>query len=472
MQLNTNLNRVMEAETIQKNEASLNSLISRRNFLLFGMLLLIVSMVTILFNSCTRTSISLDKKNLALNKGETYTLTATVKHDNTTNKTVSWTSSNTSKVTVDNRGKVTAKEVGEATITAKVGDKTVICTVVVPEIAVQSITLNQTSLELFIGNFGSIGSPTCGYRYFEATVKPDNATNKAVTWISSNTSVAEVIETGSPKLPYVYVRGKGTATITAKAGDKTATCTVNVLDIKLDKCEIELVVGEEYTLNATTNPGGQPVTWTSSSTSNATVEGDYGQGKVIAKASGTLTINATYQEQTVSCNINVYDVPLSGVTIEGVTWAAQNINAPGTFVEKVSDGGMFYRWNVKTGYPANQWMYTNATGTEWSSENDPCPSGWSIPTLNEVQTMLSKVINSDYKNKGRLAIVNGQQCVVMKFENNQHLVFRREHSTFYYFHANYWTSTPYGSDRAYCYTSHEIDTSVRSNMMRIRCVKK
>ena len=71
------------------------------------------------------------------------------------------------------------------------------------------------------------------------------------------------METGSPRLPYVYVRGKGTAIITAQAGDKTATCTVNVLEIKLDRCEIELVVGEEYTLNATTDPGGQPVTWAS-----------------------------------------------------------------------------------------------------------------------------------------------------------------------------------------------------------------
>ena len=152
------------------------------------------------------------------------------------------------------------------------------------------------------------------------------------------------------------IKGKGTATITAKAGDKTATCIVNVLDIKLDNSNIELVVGEEYTLNAITNPGGQPVAWTSSNTSRATVEGDYAQGKIIAKTSGTLSINVTYQGQTASCNVTIYDVPLSGVTVEGTNWAACNINAPGTFAEKVSEDGMFYLWNVKTGYPDNQWI--------------------------------------------------------------------------------------------------------------------
>jgi len=327
--------------------------------------------------------------------------------------------------------------------------------------------LNMTSLDLFSDVFASEYGYNPGYfGYLQATVKPDNATNKTVTWTSSNTSVAEIKEYGSPNLPYVMVYGKGTAIITAKAGDKTAACTVNVLEIILNRREIELVVGEEYTLNAMTDPGGQPVTWTSSNTNRATVEGDYGQGKVVAKSSGTLSINATYQGQTVSCNVTVYDVPLSGVTIEGLTWAGRNVNSPGTFAEKVSDSGMFYLWNVKTGYPDNQWINTNAPGTEWSPENDPSPSGWRIPTLNEAQTMLSKVIDVRY------AIVNGQECVVMKFENNQHLVFRSDHFTFFYYQASYWTSTPYGSDRAYCYSGKGTDTAVRSNMMRIRCVKK
>jgi len=299
------------------------------------------------------TSISLDKTNLTLDIGQSYTLSATVKPDNATNKTVIWTSSNTSKVTVDYySGKVTAKNAGEAIITAKASDKTATCTVKVPEIAVQSITLDKTTLDLFISDYGA---------YLQATVKPDNATNKTVTWTSSNSAVADV--SGTSDRTYVTVKGKGSAIITAKAGDKTATCTVNVLEIKLDKQEIELVVGEACTLNATTNPAGQPILWTSTNTSIASVEGMYSQGKVIVKSSGTVSINATYNGQTTSCNLTIYDVPLSGVTIEGVTWAAVNINTPGTFAGQITDRGKCYQWNSKIPYDECGTMSTFPEGT-------------------------------------------------------------------------------------------------------------
>ena len=434
-------------------------------------------------------SISLDRTTLTLEIGQTYPLTATVKPDNATNKTVSWSSSNTSVVTVDNSGKVTARSAGSANITAAAGSSYVGCTVTVTAsiVAVQSITLDQTSLDLFTGYIDR-NPYERGYAggILTATVKPDNATNKTVTWSSSNPSVAEVRLTGSPIFPYIYGYSKGTAIITAQAGDKTATCTVNVLDITLDKREMELVVGEEYALKATTYPGGQPVTFTNSNTGRATVEDDgWGQGKIIAKTSGTLTVNATYNGQTTSCNVTIYDVPLSGVTIDGVTWAAFNVNAPGNFTEKFSDRGMYYTWNSKTGYSDYQVANTFTAGTSWSSENDPSPSGWRIPTLNEAESMLSKIINYDiiYSGttpfgtaKGRSTIINGQPCVVMKFENNQHLVFpsQRPQSalspSFWY-----WTSTPYGNNDAYIYL-HNIDRRVypmsRKYAIQIRCVKK
>jgi len=248
--------------------------------------------------------------------------------------------------------------------------------------------------------------------------------------------------------------------------------------LRFDKTEIELIVGEEYTLNAFTNPAGQPVNWTSSNTSKATVEGDYGQGKVIAKTSGTLTINAAYEGETISCKVTIYDVPLSGVTIEGVTWAAFNVNTPGTFVEKVTDRGMLYQWNSKKAYSeAQPNLQSFAQGTAWSSENDPCPSGWRLPTLNEVQTLMSKVINPSYNRnggqiKGRLAVINGQQCVVMKFENNQHLVFWSMHNAMTFPNVSYWTSTPNGSNQAYCFTKGGTQGTARYFTVMLRCVKK
>ena len=84
-------------------------------------------------------------------------------------------------------------------------------------IAVTSITLDETSLEKKLGDVAVT---------LTATVKPDDATDKTVTWTSSNPNVATVDATGR-----VHAVAKGEAIITAKAGDKTAECTVKVIKI-------------------------------------------------------------------------------------------------------------------------------------------------------------------------------------------------------------------------------------------------
>ncbi|MDR0872400.1 MAG: Ig-like domain-containing protein [Prevotellaceae bacterium] len=112
----------------------------------FG-LLLTVGLATVVFNSCKSDepeketplpidpkipetpSISLDTASLALTIGENYTLTATILPANSINETVTWTSSDGTKATVTNNGKVTAIAEGNTTITATAGDKTVTCTV-------------------------------------------------------------------------------------------------------------------------------------------------------------------------------------------------------------------------------------------------------------------------------------------------------------------------------------------------------
>ena len=167
------------------------------------------------------TSITLNKSSLSLQTGQIETLTATVKPDNATDKTVSWTSSSTSVATVDNNGKVTAKAKGSATITCRANDgsgvqATCAVTVTDPNVPVTSITLNKSSLSLQAGQSETL----------TATVLPSNATNKTVTWTSSNTSIATVDANGK-----VTAVAAGSATITCKANDgsgKQATCAVTV----------------------------------------------------------------------------------------------------------------------------------------------------------------------------------------------------------------------------------------------------
>lgn len=166
------------------------------------------------------TGVSLDKTNLNLNPGKEGTLIATITPDNATDKSVEWKSDDTGVATVNENGKVTAVAEGTATITVTTtdGDFQDTCTVTVtapPTVSVTSVTLDKTILTLDVG-----GSDT-----LTATVKPDNATNKAVTWSTSNKNVATVNN------GVVTAVGAGTATITAAASDgsgKTATCEVTV----------------------------------------------------------------------------------------------------------------------------------------------------------------------------------------------------------------------------------------------------
>lgn len=160
------------------------------------------------------TSIELNKTNLTLKEGESETLTATVKPDNATDKTVTWSSSAPNIASVDEAGNVTAIAKGDATITAQAGEKTAKCTVsVYKEIPVSSIELDKTSLSLVVGDEVTLG----------ATVKPDDATNKAVVWSSSDDGVATVDDSGK-----VSALKEGNAIITAMAEGKKATCSVSV----------------------------------------------------------------------------------------------------------------------------------------------------------------------------------------------------------------------------------------------------
>ena len=233
-------------------------------------------------------SVELNQTTLELIAGKEATLTATVKPDDATNKTVTWSSNNETVATVDNNGKVTAKAAGEAIITAKVGDKQATCNVKVTaaDVAVESVTLNQSSLELIAGKEATL----------TATVKPDNATNRTVAWESNATNVATVDNNGK-----VTAKAEGTAIITAKAGDKTATCTVTVTkaDVKVTQITISgkntLNVNDVATLTADVQPGdatNKTVVWTSENPDVVKVE----NGKVTALMPGQAVIKATAQD--------------------------------------------------------------------------------------------------------------------------------------------------------------------------------
>ncbi len=159
------------------------------------------------------TGITLDKTEATLTEGDSLTLVATVAPEDATDKTLTWTSSDDTVATVAD-GVVTALKAGTATITVKAGDATAECAITVEAavVPVTGVTLDKTEATLTEGDNLTL----------VATVAPENATDKSVTWTSSDESVATVSN------GVVTAVKAGTATITAASGDETAECTVTV----------------------------------------------------------------------------------------------------------------------------------------------------------------------------------------------------------------------------------------------------
>lgn len=179
-------------------------------------------------------------------------------------------------------------------------------------VSVTGVSLNKTSLSLVEGGSESL----------TATVSPDNATNKAVSWKSSDTGVATV--DGSGKVTAVKA-GSTTITVTTTDGGKTATCsvtvtskTVSVTGVKLDNGKLELKAGETAQLTATVEPSDasdKSLEWTSSDAKIATVDAS---GKVTAVGVGSATITVKTKDggKTATCAVTVAPVAVEGVTVD------------------------------------------------------------------------------------------------------------------------------------------------------------
>jgi len=248
-------------------------------------------------------SVTLNKTSLSLMETDSFQLVATVSPADATDKTVTWTSSNSSVATVDGNGVVKGVSVGSATITAKAGNKTATCAVTVTQqvIPVTSVTLDYAAYEVARGKVFTL----------TATVLPDNATSKTVTWTTSNKSVATVDKNGN-----VTAIKAGTATITASIDNLSASCVVTVVipvtSIVLNITSKTLKENETVKLTATVKPNDATdpsVSWASDKPNVATVDNN---GIVTAVSEGVATITATAGEMTATCTITVSNTASGG----------------------------------------------------------------------------------------------------------------------------------------------------------------
>ena len=247
------------------------------------------------------TGISLDKASLAVTVDSSVQLNASVEPENAQNKTVYWESSNPAVASVS-AGLVTAKSKGTAIITARTDDGgyTATCTVIVSQ-PVTGISLNQSSISIIKGKTYQLS----------ASIQPSGASNRNVTWSSSNSNIATVSSSGK-----VSAKAAGTATITVttKDGSKTAKCTVTVKNepikvtgVSLNRSQITLFAGKSENLTAAVKPSNaanKGITWQSSNTNVATVDSG---GRITARAEGTATITVKTNDngKTAKCTVTV-----------------------------------------------------------------------------------------------------------------------------------------------------------------------
>ena len=255
------------------------------------------------------TGITLSEQNITIDlKTSRLQLRATVAPVDALNKTIIWSSTDTSVATVDQNGLVNIRKAGKTSIIATSQDSpaiTAVCNIMV-NIPVSSIALDETTRTMYVGQ-----SHRLSY-----VMLPTNASNNSVTWLSTNTSVATVDKTG-----LVVAKNVGSTVIILKTleNGQTVYCTINVrrvaTGIKLDAATLNLKAGESHIFKPTLTPKDSTdiaIVWESSDTKVATVDD---QGKVVAKSTGSAIIMAKLDTgATAYCKVNV-TLPVNGLLL-------------------------------------------------------------------------------------------------------------------------------------------------------------
>lgn len=248
--------------------------------------------------SCTvnviKDSISINEEKVLLYVGGTKVETNQLKTNAGKKDVVTWSSSNASVATVNEKGLVTAVGEGIAIISASCNGTTDTC----------EITVKQTATDILDDD---ITLKTKGTDKTYVLNKDIVGRSTSIKW---KTSDSKVVTASNGKLT---AKKAGTATITATANGVSDTVQVTVKDfdptITLNQSEYALytVKGNTVTLKATVDGDSKTVTWNSSNTAVATVN----KGKVTAVGEGKTVISATANGVTAECIITVKETAVN-----------------------------------------------------------------------------------------------------------------------------------------------------------------
>lgn len=298
-------------------------------------------------------SLSLNKTSLTIDIDDTYQLSATITPSNATYKTLSWSSSNPAVATVSSSGLVTPVAPGATTITATTTDGTNLsasCEVTVIK-RIKSIALNESSLTLTLPQTTQL----------VAIITPEDATNQAITWTSSNTSVATVDANG-----FITTKAVGTTTIKATTTDGSnlsASCQVTVVrqsvtSITLNESNLVMHIGDSFQLIANVQPENATNPALSWSTGNSSIASVDNNGLVTAIAGGTTYIRAATTDGSylyANCTIEVLpDYYLTLDTLSHIRGsAAQIVDLPVSLINKNPISGIQFDVTLPNGVEFN-----------------------------------------------------------------------------------------------------------------------
>ncbi len=294
------------------------------------------------------TKVKLNAKTINLAPNQSKTVKATLTPSKPTVKGVTFKSSDTKVATVNSKGKITAKKVGTATITAMAKDgtdKKATVKVVVTQ-PVKSITLSADKKILEVGETVVL----------KTSVSPSNAKNKAVTYTSSDKNIATVSSTGKVT---ALKAGKVTIKATAKDGSKkvgqiTIEVRASLKDVTWNEATAKITrieAGQSVNLGVNITPGYaqiESVKYTSSDESIAKATDD---GQLIGLANGKVTVKATVKDKYGNTKeIELKDVEVytsvTGLEIqyaESTVYEGQTIDLKAVvFPETASEKGIIY----------------------------------------------------------------------------------------------------------------------------------
>lgn len=244
-------------------------------------------------------SVTVDSTSLSLTKGETRTIQAKVLPTNADNKKLTWKSTHPDIVTVDDSGSVTAVSAGKATIKAIAhnGQRALVTVQVYEPISAVSL---PSSVTVGLGERHAL----------TAVISPKQVSDKTLTWSSSNSKVATVVN------GMVYAQSVGRTTITVRTvNGKSASCTVVVKNapasVQLLPTSLTVGVGENYSLKTVLpdNTASHAILYTADDPTVCTVDQ---KGQITGKRSGSTTITVKlYNGRTAAAKVTVKPAPVS-----------------------------------------------------------------------------------------------------------------------------------------------------------------